>query len=462
MDDYNRTQIHAVALALTLAMGVAMLVVRRDRVVIPLLIVACFVTHAQRIVVGGLDFSMLRILVLFGWTRVLMRGELRDFRPQLLDKALLLWLLIGTLAYSLGPRGSTGAFIFRLGVMFDAAGIYFLFRVLLRDVRDVDRAVTVFGWIALALAGPMLFEHFTRWNVFAALGGVHEITAIRDGRLRCQASFSHPIMVGNFGASTAALLGALWMGAPRRRAWTGAALLASTLIVILSSSTGPLIAFLSALLGWSVWPLRRSMRSVRWVAGLVILALHLVREKPVWHLIGRISSITGGTGWHRYRLIDEAIAHFDEWWLAGTRTTLHWNLPTGPSDITNQYVLEGVRGGIGTVLSFVAVLAFGFRTVGACVRRASALRALPRFPARQAALLGFGLGVCLFAHSVAFIAVSYFGQLESIFYLQLAMIPSLAAALERVPAPVGSTEHQQRVAERPAPTRGLARPKAMS
>ena len=76
MDEaYGSTQIHPVALLLTISMGVAMFVVRRDRTAIPLLIVACFITHAQRVVIGGLDFSMLRILVLFGWARVLFDGQ---------------------------------------------------------------------------------------------------------------------------------------------------------------------------------------------------------------------------------------------------------------------------------------------------------------------------------------------------------------------------------------------------
>src|SRR5262245_39796525 len=209
-EKYGRTQIEPVVLTLTLLMGVMMMMVRRDRAVVPLLIVACLVTNAQRIVIGGLDFSMLRIVVLFGWARVLFRGEASSYRYHPIDVAMPIWQFFETLAYMVGPRASMAAFIFRLGTSLDALGIYFLFRTLLRDVMDIRRTVGAFSWIAIAMVLPMVVEHITGRNAFSMLGGVPLITRIRDGRLRCQASFSHPIMAGNFGATTFALVLALW------------------------------------------------------------------------------------------------------------------------------------------------------------------------------------------------------------------------------------------------------------
>lgn len=445
MEKYNETHIDPVALILTLAMGVVMLFIRRDRAIVPVLLVACLVTNAQRIVVGGLDFSMLRIVVLFGWARVLSRGETAHYRFHLLDSVLPIWLALGTVAYVLGPRGSVDAFVQRLGVVFDAAGIYFLFRVLLRDLRDVSRTVEAFSWIALAMVVPMVIENLTGRNLFAPLG-VPELTRIRDGRLRCQASFSHPIMAGNFGASTAALVVALWLGYPRQRIRHSAALASATAITILSASAGPLMALVAAASGWALWRYRRFMAFFRWGAVAVLVVIHFVREKPVWHLIGRLSSITGGEGHHRVRLITAFFNHFGEWWLLGTGTTRHW-MGSGSRDITNQYLLEGIRGGLATLLCFIAILVVGFRTVGQSVRRALGSKNMPPRECRRAALLAWGLGVCLAVHSVAFIGVSYFGQLQSILYLHLAMIPSLACALSRSearPAP-GQARHAEAV-----------------
>jgi hypothetical protein len=214
--------------------------------------------------------------------------------------------------------------------------------------------------------------------------------------------------------------------------------------VILSASSGPLIAWLAVIVGWGLWRYRRNLRAILWSTVGVLVVLHLIREKPVWHLLARLSSITGGTGYHRFKLIDEFIAHFDEWWLVGGFSTAHWGLAKA-SDITNQYILEGVRGGLPTLIAFVAVLVMSFRATGRSVRRALVHPQLTPLAGRNAAFLGWGLGVCLAAHSVAFIGVSYFGQLASILYLHLAMIPSFACALSRVqpqaaPAPAAQPE----------------------
>jgi len=275
----------------------------------------------------------------------------------------------------------------------------------------------------------MVIENLTGRNVFSALGGVAEITRVRDGRLRCQASFSHPILTGNFGASTAALLGALWLAVPARRVLYTVGLLSAAAIVVLSASSGPVLALAAGILGWVLFPMRANFAPLRIGALVMVVVLHFVREQPVWQLIARVSSITGGTGYHRFLLIDRAISHFDEWWLLGA-TTAHWQMAQ-PKDITNQYILEGIRGGFAALLAFIVVLVVGFRSCGQSMRVVAKSGTLGRRDARRVYLLAYGLGVMLFAHSVAFIGVSYFGQMTSIFYLHLAMISSVASSLER-------------------------------
>ena len=77
----------------------------------------------------------------------------------------------------------------------------------------------------------------------------------------------------------------------------------------------------------------------------------------------------GGDGWHRSELIDTAIRHFHEWWLLGTQYTMHWmtfsnEIEPGMADITNQYVFEGIKGGVVTLLLFIAIIALSFKAVG--------------------------------------------------------------------------------------------------
>lgn len=176
-----------------------------------------------------------------------------------------------------------------------------------------------------------------------------------------------------------------------------------------------------------MWPLRHWMRFIVLGLALSLVGLHFVMNAPVWHLISRIDLVGGSTGWHRYYLIDQALRHFDEWWLLGTTSTAHWGW--GLFDVTNQYVLEGVSGGILTLALFLSTLAVAYISVGRI------WRSVQRDRAKVA--LGWALGVSLFVHTMVFLAVSYFGQIVMIWYLLLAVIGSLtpARAVKTVPVP---------------------------
>jgi len=361
------TDLHPLALGVTLLMGVWLLRSARSQAVLPLTLVACLIPLTQRVVVGGLDFSMVRILIVFGWIRILSRGELRGFRAIPLDYALCAWLFFGTLFYSL-REGHLGALVYRLGFAFDALGIYFLFRCLIRGPREIAQSIRIFAGITIVIAFFMTIEWLTQRNLFAVFGGVREITWIRDGRLRCQGAFSHPIMAGTFGATMAPLFVGLWDRPTRPRGLLAVAFLSATAIVFYSSSSGAALAYLGLLAGWGLWYYRQHMRLFLWGAFAMAIVLHFVREKPIWHLISRAAEVVGGTGYHRYKLIDAWVNRFGEWWLLGSNKMASWGW--GLQDVTNQYVLESVLGGLATVLCFLVVLGLCFRTVGNAVRRA--------------------------------------------------------------------------------------------
>jgi hypothetical protein len=185
---------------------------------------------------------------------------------------------------------------------------------------------------------------------------------------------------------------------------------------------------LAAMIGGLMFLLRRQMRMVRWGILVTLIALHIVMKAPIWHLISRVSAVGGSTGWHRFNLIDQAIKHFGEWAVIGTSSTAHWGW--GLQDVTNQYILEGVRGGFLTLCLFIAVIAVAFREVGRLWR----LQA--RHMYRQA--LSWALGVSLFVHCTSFIGVSYFGQIWILWYLLLAMIGSMSSTTRRLSLPVQS------------------------
>jgi hypothetical protein len=133
-------------------------------------------------------------------------------------------------------------------------------------------------------------------------------------------------------------------------------------------------------------------------------------------LVSRIDPTGGSTGWHRFNLINQFILHVNEWWLLGVRGVEDWGVFAG--DVTNQYVLEGVRSGIWGLTLFVTLIVMAFSGVGRLWRREEGNKA--------GLVMAWALGVSLFVHCMSFIGVSYFGQITMLWYLTLATIGSLA------------------------------------
>jgi len=433
---YGQTGIHPLALAFSLAMGAWLLWARRDRAVLPVMLVLCLIPVAQRVVVASLGFNMLRILILLGWSRILYRGEARNIRWCRLDTVFVAYLASGTLAYVI-REGNFGALIYRLGVIFDACGIYFMLRALLRSSTDVLRAALQMALIASLLGASMLVEYLTGRNFFAVFGGVDKFTVIFDGRFRCQGSFSHPIMMGSFGAGLAPILGMIAIGRQQQRALAGMGVAACFLIVATSASSGPILALLAAIAGCALFVIRNEMRLFRYGVAAVLIFLHLVREKPVWQLIGRVSDLMGGTGYHRVKLIDGFLYNWHDWFWVGTSSTAGWGW--GLSDVTNQFVYEGVQGGIFNLLSLIALLTVAFQCVGSTVQRAERARHISAKRRLGLQVLAWGLGVSLATHCISWISVTYFGQMTLIFQALLAFIatvyqtPELARGAVRKP-----------------------------
>jgi hypothetical protein len=417
----NQTTIHPVGAVAVLICGLLILVLPRKYAIWPMIVMACFVSQAQRIVIFTLDFNMLRIMVVFGWMRLLLRSEILGLKWQRLDWVIILWAAVRTFAPSANGM-PMNILIGQLGRAFDAIGMYFLFRMLIRnwdDVKNVIRGITL---ISIPVGLAFAYEAMTARNLFAFFGGLPDITPMRGERLRCQGAFAHPILAGCFWASALPVVIAQLV---RRQGRIPVILsvLSILLIVFACASSTPLMTVLLAFVGLAAFVVRYHMRLVRWCIVGVLCALALAMNKPVWHLLARVDVVTGSTGWHRYKLIDAAIEHADEWFISGSnRGSAHWGY--GLHDITNDYVVQAMQGGIVQLVLFVTLIVLGYRTVGRLWRSVAG--------DREKLWLAWGLGVCLFTHSLNFIAVTYFGQIILMWYLLLAIIGSLTPARQRV------------------------------
>jgi hypothetical protein len=428
MDTSQITTISSLGLVFTLAMIALLLALPRRLALLPIVLTACYMTFGQQIVIGGLHFRLLRLLVLVGCIRIIFRGELRGFHWQRLDTVITLWSVSSVVTYTLLWQ-TNDALVNRLGLVFDAFGLYFAFRCFVRDLDDIKRACHIFAVVLLPLAGSMCIEKLTGRNPFCVFGGVPEFTTVREGVLRCQGPFGHPILAGTFGAVwVPCFVGLWWQKRARLLAILG--IVSSTLITLLAGSSGPVGAYFAGIVALAFWPFRNSMRRVRWMVVGLMLLLQVVMNAPIWFVFARFSFFSGSTGWHRANLIDQTISHFFDWWLVGARETYSWGVWGG--DITNQFILEGVRGGLITMILFTAIVVLCFSRVGHLLRAS-------RFESKRSRLFLWAIGATLFSHVISFMNVSYFDQNVVNWFLTLAAVAAANSSRWRQKQPATET-----------------------
>lgn len=413
------TFISPLALALVLTAGLLTLVLPRRAAILPFLLAVVLIPQNQRIVVGSLDFFILRILIVFGWARILSRGEF-DLRLNRIDKLVIAWVISGFVMYNILWQ-SADALINRLGTSFDVIGIYFLFRCLVRDFDDIVWVIKTFMIISIPVGMFMLIEHETGRNLFSIFGGVREFTGIRDGRLRCHGAFAHPITAGAFGASIFPLIYSLkWVkGQGKFLVYIGVA--ASILIVFSTASSGPALGLAAGGLGIFMWRFRAYMKQVRWAIVFGLIFLHIVMKGPVWALLMKVKVFGSSTGYHRYHLFDQFINHFGDWWLVGVKSTAYWGYYL--FDVTNHFIRVAVDGGLLTLVFFILILSYGFGAVGRAIKTTD----LDPGTARVI----WALGASLLVHIVCFFGVSYWDQIKIVLYMDLAMVSVVRSILEK-------------------------------
>jgi hypothetical protein len=405
-----------------LLLGFLQLVVPRRYAFLPVVIAGCYVTLGQALVVWGLDLHLMRLLILFGLARVLVRREFSGIELNGIDIVLVTWLTVSTFLYVM-VDGTNATLVGRLGYAYNAAGLYILVRASIRTLDDVVFVMRLCAIVIVPLGALFILERATGRNPFAALGGVPGLSEIRDGRVRAQGPFLHSILAGTFGATAWPIFVGLWVYGKGNRLVATFAILAVVIIVVASGSSGPLSAFVISTVALFSWPARKLTRLMRWGLVIGVVALDLVMNAPVWFLISRISDITGGSGWYRSALIDAAIHHFGEWWLVGTGYTRHW-MPSGiqadvnSADIVNEFIAQGVKGGLLSLLLFLWLIVMCFKTVGKAMRNRSDGDGETRF-------LIWSMGCALVAHVASFFSVSYFDQITIYWYLLIGMIAAL-------------------------------------
>jgi len=420
-------------------LGMALLLVLalpRRYVVVPLLLGALLVPTQNVLVVAGFHFMPIRLLGLAGCARWLVSRPQGD-KSRLaggwngIDRALLGWGIAAAAAISLQWMNMQALYN-QIGVLTATFGIYFALRQLIRDDEDIARVIRVLAAVAVINVVSMISEQLTLHNLFGAImGGVDASPLIREGRIRAQGAFQHAILAGVFGATLVPLCCWLWKSG-RSRPLAVLGVLTGTGMTLMSSSSTPVMALGGSIIALFFWPLRKSMRLLRWGLSATLITLHLVMKVPVWFLIARIDVVGGSASWDRANLIDTCVKHFWDWWLVGTHNTGNWGWSMW--DLSNQFVSVAETGGLLALVLFIAIVSRAFGALG-MARKVAGTRG-------EEWRIWF-LGAALFAHILAYFGVSYFDQTQVVWFVLLAIIAATTGAL------VQSDDQAETLAEAP-------------
>ena len=392
-----------------------------------------FLTQGHSLSIAGLSLYPIRILEAAAFGRVLLRRELVLGQLNRIDFALVLLYNYAAVIWILR---STDIAAEQFASALEPTICYLALRSLINGVDDVRWFLTAFVVLLVPFTALVFLENLTGQSSFTAVGA-SPVLYFREGVARCMGSFRHAITLGSVGATLLCLYIGLWMSGSRRAvAVLGASLCLA--LVGLSNSGGPLTSAAAVFLGWAIWYIRDRMTLVRRVSVLAFLFLVVFMRAPIWYLPFKISELVGGGGYHRGVLMERAWHDLGRWWLVGMdiRETASW-FPyvlgvVGGADMTNQFLLIGIRGGLPALGLLVCVIVFAFKGIG---RALSAVRPLGN-RARGDEAIVWALGATLFVHTVTWFGVSYFDQSYVIWLMQLAMLSSTVQTLAvRAPGP---------------------------
>ena len=425
----SETFLSPVVLVAIIIAGVMICFSTRRTALAAFLATAILIPPDQVLLVAGMHFPMTRLLAIFGLVRILRnkfsgRGIIFSGGMNGIDKALIvlnLFMLInGALLWQ-----ASGQIVFQLGMLLTAFGSYFLLRFLIRDHADVVRAIQILAVLAVMVALVMAGEQLTGKNLlYSTLGGARAdalgSALVRDSHLRAAGPFGHPILAGTFGGMLLPLFVGLWWRDRNERKYAALGIAASTVISFAASSSTALFGFFGGIIGLCFWPLRSWMHWIRWGIVGTLVSLHLYMKSPVWHLVSDVDFTGSSSSYHRYQLINQCILHFQDWVLVGTKDVASWGWDMW--DLSNQYVAIADTTGLIPLLSFLAIIVFGFRYIGKARRSAGE---------RKQQFFIWALGASLFANVVAFFGISYFDQTMLVWYALLAMICATTSSVRR-------------------------------
>lgn len=414
---YGTTTINPISILLLGTCIIGTFIVKKEYVLIFLIVIANFISAAQRIVIAGMDFPFLRIMIMAIIFRAIIKNEIQPLSTKI-DKTILFYLFCSTLVLSLRER-TFSAFIGVFGLSLDYFGFYYSVKIYCTEHQHLKNILKTFAVISIIMFIFFIIENRTGKNFFYFLGGVPFNTWIRDGKLRCQGPYAHPILAGAFWVPIGSLFFFHRNVFLKEKKLLNFGIFCSIGIIFLSSSSTPLMSLIISIFFACLFIFRNKIKDITILFISVLLLIQLNMSNPIWFLIANLNPTGSSASYFRFLLIDKFISNWKEWIILGISDTYHWgegmNLPSiGLRDIANQYVAEGVRGGLISLIAFLLIIKNSFSEISINIKRDYSNTTLQYF--------GWGLGISLISHMANFIGVFYFGEIIFVLWMLFALI----------------------------------------
>jgi len=419
-----------VTLTFALVLSVLVLTLRPKYALVAYIIGLLWYPAYLAVSIGTIDILVGRFVVAVLLMRCYFDDKIRcKFKWNRLDTLVTLSMVVYVGAYlitQVNPIAQT--LEGRAGFVMDTWCAYLAARFI---VTDRSKLISIVKCIAIAMV-PLailgVIEAFTGWQPFAPLWrfspwfrGGRFVSEGRWGLARAVGPFSHAIL---FGGVFAMFLPLIYYFRREKGNWGSLTYIISGIVMLgaLSSmSSGPWVMVIVVIFCLVMEKHKQLIKPMFIFLVFSCISIGIASNRPFYHVIASWANPLGGASWHRARLIDLAIENFDEWWMVGYGDKdPGWGqyLGMGRTDVTNEYILNGVRYGILGIIALCAVLAKAFRDLISTYRRM-------RDPALKS--LCWAFGSLLFSVAVAWMSVSFFGQLSTLVYCSFGMIGSLCS-----------------------------------
>jgi hypothetical protein len=424
------TLLHPVVAVWMLIAIVLILTLPRKKAIVPFLLAIFTIPIGQVLLVGGVHFTMMRLLILAGLLRAAKsktssseRWFSAGFSP--IDQVVVLWTVSAFIVISIQWMNAQ-MLIASLGSFLDALGGYLVLRFFIPDGEALRRTIKVFAVVCAVQGACMIGEQITGVNVFNLVGdgGNPVEPIIRDGVLR-SSGIMGPLGSGSFAGVLMPLFLWLWTEGKSQRMAAYAGLAGAAAMLITTHASTPWMTLGAGLLALCLWPLRKRMRIVRWGIVVILVSLHLAMKAPVWHLISRLDLTGSSSSWHRYTLVNQTILHFRDWWLLGYKYYDQWDWDMW--DTSNLFVAAALTGGLVTLVLVIGVFKRSFGALGTARKRVSGDR-------KQEWFL-WCLGSALFACVVSCFGIAFLYQSQMLLFALPAFISVATFEARRVTIP---------------------------